>query len=360
MDAYWDGGPRVSTEFTYRGIETALLENDHLRVMVLPGKGGDILEFRDKRTDTDVLWHAQHNWQSPAEGYIPPTGVDSWMAYWPGGWQVNLPIAGWGGTVGGVDYGTHGESALIPWDATVTEASDDAVALQLTTELATYPIAAERTLRLPAEASRLEISESLTNRGDTPVEYIWQQHIALGRPLIGPAARFDIPAQRGLVDPTYDTSDTFEHGRLDGGATFEWPHAPAATGGTVDLREFPPPDVKLHDQAYALELEAGWYAVSNPAIDLGFGVQFPRDPFECVWYWQAFGGFEESPFFGRNYNVGIEPTSAYPAGSIPEVQRENGTINTLEPGADITAELAAPTFEGRDRVEHITPDGTVR
>lgn len=48
-------------DFAYRGIGTVFLENEHLRIMVLPGKGGDILEFRDKRADVDVLWHADHN-----------------------------------------------------------------------------------------------------------------------------------------------------------------------------------------------------------------------------------------------------------------------------------------------------------
>jgi hypothetical protein len=65
--------PRISTDFQYRGIDAVLMENESLRVTLLAGKGGDILELRDKRADVDVLWHAQHNWQSPAETYIPPT-----------------------------------------------------------------------------------------------------------------------------------------------------------------------------------------------------------------------------------------------------------------------------------------------
>jgi len=358
--SYWYEMPRISTDFAYEGIEAALMENEHLRVVVLTGKGGDILEFRDKRTDVDVLWHARHNWQSPSSNYVASGPVDEWMSHYPGGWQINLPLAGWGGEVSDTAYGLHGESALLPWDATVVRNTDEEVVLGLQTELTSYPFYVERELALPADRPMLEIAESITNRGEVELEYIWQQHVALGRPLIGPNARLDVPAETGQVEPSYGTNDAFENARLRGGEQFGWPHAPARDGGTVDLREFPPYDATLHDQAYATDLSEGWYAVTNPELDLGFGLQFPVDPFECLWYWQAFGGFEDAPFFGRTYNVGLEPTTAYPAGSIPDAQRENGTMKTLSPGETVSADLSARTYGGVRAVTEMTPDGTVR
>jgi hypothetical protein len=359
MGSYWSSMPRISTDFQYRGIDAVLMENESLRITLLPGKGGDILEFRDKHTDIDILWHAQHNWQSPAETYIPSTPVDNWMAYWPGGWQVNLPLAGWGGEVSGTSYESHGESALMPWDADIEAETADEVSLQLSVELANYPLYIERELTLPKKEGALQIQESITNRGQIDLEYIWQQHIALGPPLISPEARLDLPAASGMVDPSYGDDNTFATGRLSGGEDFDWPYAPAADGGTVDLRRFPPQDADLHDQVYALDLEDGWYGVTNTDLDLGFGLRFPTDPFECVWYWQPFGGFRGSPFFKRNYNVGLEPTSAYPAGNIPEAQRENGTMKTLQPNETVTADLTAVTYYGLESVSDIVSDGTV-
>lgn len=346
MKSYWDKPPRISTEFTYKGIDATIMENNHLRVMLLQGKGGDILEFRDKQRDVDVLWHANHNWQPPKDRYVPSETTATWLDHYPGGWQVNLPIAGNGREIQGNAYGMHGESALIPWDATVTRDDGEVVSLRLTTELVRYPFCVERELTLPADSPELRVSEEITNRGGTELEYVWQHHIALGAPLLGPEAHLSLPAGECKVHP-YEEG-TFKTGRLAGGESFEWPYAPARGGGTIDLREFPPHDAEIHDQAYATELNEGWYRVTNNALDLGFEVQFPLDPFECIWYWQAFGGLDLSPFYNRNYNAGIEPTTAYPNDSLPEAQRENGTMKTLAPGEKITSDIKAMTHHDVD------------
>ncbi|MFC6864362.1 DUF4432 family protein [Halomicroarcula sp. GCM10025817] len=346
----WDL-PRISTDYSFRGIDTAFLENEALRIQVLPGKGGDIIEFRDKRTDTDVLWHADHNWQPPSNGSLPAASTASWLDHYPGGWQMNLPIAGFGRKIEGSEYGLHGESALIPWNARVVENSDEAVALELTTELVRYPFECTRQLRLPRGASRLEIAESITNRGGVELEYIWQQHVTLAQPLLGPAARLDIPAERGV---TQSESPAFANGRLQPDATFQWPDAPTRSGGRTDLREIPAPESGIHDQCYATDLEAGWYALTNPEIDLGFALSFPVDPFECIWYWQPLGGFHESPYFKRNYNVGLEPTTAYPSGDLPDAQRANGTMDTLGPGETVSASFVAHTFGGHEAVTDVS------
>jgi galactose mutarotase-like enzyme len=348
--------PRISTEYTYRGIDAAVLENEHLRVLVLTGKGGDVLEFRDKRTDVDVLWHADHNWEPPGERYVPSVHPTTWLDHYPGGWQDNLPVAGFGREIDGGAYGLHGESALVPWDASVVRADDDGVALRLTTELVRYPFALERTLRMPADESRLVVEESVTNRGEVDLEYIWQQHVALGAPLLDPAARLDVPASRGVVEAE---AETFKNGRLAFGESFEWPTAPTRDGGTADLRRIPAREERLHDQAYATDLDAGWYALTNPDLDLGFALTFPTDPFECVWYWQPFGGFHEAPYHNRNYNVGLEPTTAYPSGDIPDAQRETDTMKTLDAGETVSATFTARTYGGHDAVAAVSPDGEV-
>lgn len=348
-------GPRILTDFTYKGLDAVFLENKILRILVVPEKGGDILEFRDKRVDVDVLWHSDHNWFPPEKRYIPSMAPTTWQDHYPGGWQVNLPIAGFGREIDGNAYGLHGESALIPWESKAVR-NDDGVTLRLTTELNRYPFVVERELTLPADEPHLHIKESVTNEGELPLEYIWQQHIALGAPLLAPGARVDIPAQTGIVQ---DYQGSFPNARLEPGVTFDWPHAPGRDGNGVDLREVPPKSIRSHDLAFAHDLNDGWYALTNPDIDLGFGFRFPVDPFECVHYWQPFGGYRDSPFFCRNYNVGIEPTTAYPSVSIPDAQRENGTIDELGPGETVTAEFTAVTYRGFDAVDDVAPDGTV-
>lgn len=352
--------PTVTDEYTYRGIDAAILENEFLSLLVLPGKGGDILEFRDKRADVNVLWQAHHNWEPPESRYVPSNSPGTWIDHYPGGWQLNLPLAGFTEDFGGVPYGVHGESALIPWNHRIARADDEAVTLELSVELVRYPFYIERELTLPADESRLHIEESVTNRSDVELEYIWQQHLTLGPPLLDPSARLDIPAASGVVE-TYGPDHA--NARLESGAEFEWPQAPGTSGDPVDLSQIPSPDSEIHDVAFATDLEAGWYALTNPAIDLGFGIEFPADPFECVWYWQPFGGDVRYPYFKRNYNVGLEPTTAWPAGDVPAAQRENGTIKTIGPGETLEASFDAVTYTGLDSVSSIengSVEGTPR
>lgn len=353
--SYWDNGPRISTAFEYRGMETAILENRWVRVMVVPGKGGDILEFRDKRTDVDMLYHADYAWDPPKDRRVPSTDM-TWNEHYPGGWQLNLPVAGGPMEISGNRYGHHGESALLEWDAKVLESSDSRVTLELSTRLRRYPFAVQRQLTLPAGEPTLELSESVTNEGEYPLEYVWQHHVALGHPLVGPSARLDVPAGESYV-ADYDTEHTTN--RLEGDQWFEWPVADGVGGADVDLSEFPSMDAEIHDLAYLLAVEDGWYAVTNPELDLGFGLAYPADHFEALWYWQAFGGVDESPFWGRNYTAGLEPTTAYPSHSLPTAQRQNETMKTLDAGETKTVELVAGTFESDDRETAVGADGRI-
>jgi hypothetical protein len=345
---------RISTEYTYNGIDTAFLENETLRLQILTGKGGDILEFRDKRADVDVLWDTAHNWVPPGDRYVPGTDPGTWKDHNPGGWQLNLPVAGSSMDIDGSSYGLHGESALLPWDATILEDSASAVTLGLSTELVRYPFYVEREITLPAGESSVHIEESVTNRGTVPLEYVWQQHVVCDGPLLSPDARIDVPARTGIVD-----DGQYENGRLEPDTRFEWPDAPLQNGGTVDVTEIPHRDERIHDLVFATDLTDGWYALTNPEMDLGFALEFPVDPFECLWYWQAFGGAEKSPHFGRTYNAGLEPTTAYPGHSLPERQRENDTIDVLDPGETIEATYRARTYRGYGSVSDVT-DGEVR
>lgn len=351
-------GPTIDTDWAYRGVDATILENEHLRIVLLPGKGGDVIEFRDKRRDVDVLFDPPFEWTPPRERGVPAEDVTTWQTdHYPGGWQVNLPIAGYGAEIDGSRYGLHGESALRPWNATVERDDGDCVTLHLETDLLRYPFHVERVVTLPAGESKLAIDETVTNRGEVDLEYVWQQHVALGPPLVGPAARLDVPAARGRVD---DYGEGLANSRLESGAAFDWPAAPHVDGGTVDLStDVPDRDAEIHDVAFATNLDAGWYALTNSELDLGFALTFPTDPFECVWYWQPFGGYEDAPYYGRNYNVGLEPTTAYPSGDLFDAQRESGTLDTLPAGESVEASFVARTYTGADLVRDVDPDGEV-
>ena len=49
-----------------RGRRVLVLENELLRVELLPDKGSDIVSFLHKQSDTDPLWHSAAGLRRPA------------------------------------------------------------------------------------------------------------------------------------------------------------------------------------------------------------------------------------------------------------------------------------------------------
>ena len=79
-------GCRVSDAWTFRGLKTAVIENELLRVVVVIDKGADIYQFVHKPTDTDFLWRSPWGVRDP-RARIPTTGSGEggWMDVYEGG-----------------------------------------------------------------------------------------------------------------------------------------------------------------------------------------------------------------------------------------------------------------------------------
>lgn len=319
---------RLLTEYQRKDLDLVVLENRSLRIEILAGKGGDITEIRDKRTDSNILFEAPHEWRPPSQGPLgAPDDHFQFLDHYPGGWQDVLPGAGGPSTVHGAPLSLHGEAALVPWAVTVVENTPECVAVSLETSLTRYPLEVSREVSLEAGKSTLRVNESVTNRGEVPVDYSWLQHIALGEPLIAPSAALSVPCDTVLVDPDHEHPNA----RLPAGETFDWPIC-EFDDQSIDLRKFPPKQERVHDLVALTDLSDGRYAVENPDLDLKVEVKFPEQLFEYLWYWQPLGGFVEAPFYGRNYNVGLEPSTSIPNAGLSEAI-EGGSAETLEPGS---------------------------
>src|SRR4051812_30361156 len=106
-------GARADDGWTYRGLRTVILENHHLRVMVLADKGGDIASLVHKPSDTKSLGRSPGWVRGPREHY-PMSGQPDqlWLDPYEGGWQSISPNGGWASSYGGLDLPLHAESAV--------------------------------------------------------------------------------------------------------------------------------------------------------------------------------------------------------------------------------------------------------
>ena len=92
---------------------------------------------------------------------------------------------------------------------------------------------------------------------------------------------------------------------------------------------------------------------------LGFGLAWDPRVFRYIWIWQALGGGIGYPWYGRTYNMGLEPWSSYPCSGLEDVVKR-GTQLCLKPGEHIDVWLTAAALAGVESVSRIERDGTVR
>ena len=347
------GGCRVSDEWTYKGMRAVILENDLLRVVVLVDKGSDIIEFRYKPYDVNFL--LDRGIRAPLSG--DALGETAVVDYYSGGWNEILPSGGAASSYRGAKFGEHGEISLIPWRHAVIEDRPDRAAVKLWVRAFRTPFYLEKTLSLVADKAALFIEERLTNEAGEPVHCMWGQHIAFGNPFLLDGALIHIPAKRILV---HEHMEGYEPRRFAPEADSAWPHVPGAAGGTVDARVVPPyGDEHTQEIAYLTELTGGWYAITNPAKRVGFGLQFDHTLFRYVWYWQQLSDVATGyPWWGRLHTTALEPWTSYPTNGLGDAVA-NGSALLLQPGETVETRLCAVAFDGITDISRITAAGDV-
>jgi len=90
------------------------------------------------------------------------------------------------------------------------------------------------------------------------------------------------------------------------GQRSSWPMALHRDVGMTDLSRIPGPEAGSHDDVFLTDLDAGWAELANPALGLGFRLDWDPAVFRWVISWQPFGGARAMPLRGA-YGLGIEP-----------------------------------------------------
>lgn len=337
-------GARVDDGWTYRGLETVVLENEHLRATILAGKGADVASLVHKPTDTELFWRSPWWVRDPAT-YTPTTGDGAWLDHYEGGWQTILPNFGGAGRTGGAPLGQHGEANLLPWDATVlADGPDEAVAV-FEVALARTPLRVHKQAIVRAGDPAITVTDTITNVGADDLQMSFGQHLVFGAPLLDDTTTIDIAGGKVLV-----AADQQPQTRLQAGGEGKWPHAPGVDGGQVDLRQVPPAHADTEDIACVTDLVDGSYRVTNPTRGLTVEVTFDRQNYPFLWLWQVHSGGHGYPWWGRTQCLGLEPVSSWPHLGVDEAIR-NGTEATIAAGSSITTTTvvrATPTTDAQE------------
>lgn len=327
------------TAGTVAGWRSVVLENDVLRVVVLPDKGAEIHQIVDRRSGTKILFEGPWGLQPPGAPPLPGSGEDAFMWNYAGGWQELFPSVNEACDYRGRRIPFHGEVASLPWQHEVLESEEGGARVRFWTRSRQVPFLLERVLRLCADEATLAIEGTVVNESSEDAHFVWGHHCVIGPPFLEAGCRLEIPARTIVTSPELWEPET---ARLEPSRREPWPLAPLRAGGSVDLREIPGAETGSHDDLYVTELDAGWLAVSNPRLDLTFRLEWDHALFGWIVLWQPYGGAVAPPLTG-SYALGIEPWT-----SMLNLERAvaAGAATELAAGASLTTSLQARLLHG--------------
>jgi hypothetical protein len=342
-------GTRIR-EYALHGMQLIVLENEALRVGVLAGKGADIVELNYKPRDLDFAWLTPNGVQNPGQSGAPyRDSLATFVEVYPGGWQEVFPNGGAPSSHDGATYGQHDEVFALPWDVDIVEDSETSVAVRFAVRTRKLPCTIEKTMRLDAGSAQLRIDERLLNTGAVPIRAMWGHHITFGPPFLRPGHQIRLPD--GITVIPHEDAIAPGGRRVANAEPFMWPRATGDDGAELDLGVVPGPGVPS-EIVYltGFDRDRAWYEITDPSDGAGSRVEWDARQMPYLWYWQEFGATTGYPWYGQNYNIGLEPFSSYPTNGLAAAV-DNDTALTLAPGAprDFWLTMTVLDEEGTDR-----------
>ena len=329
------------------GVRAFTLSNGQLEVTVLPDKGADIYSLVHCGTGVDVLFKTPWGVRSPGLWPRAATSMERWIEAYGGGWQVLLPNGGDECRERGVTWGFHGEAALVPW--TLLDLTDGGATLE--TSLISAPLHVLRELSLDGPV--LRVREVVTNRSEEDLEVMWSHHPAFGAPLLDAGSVLSAGCQ--VVEADGPAPGTL----LSAGTRHAWPMATTASGEMLDLSRIPGPLDRRAVLAYLLEFNSGYFAITNPRLELGVGLRWPLEVFDKAWLWQEVHSTSDWPWFRRAYAVAVEPASTVPGHGLAGARAKGESGLRLGAGAGREVTVEAVLFAGTRPVAGIAEGGVV-
>lgn len=326
----------INTDWRFRNLQVVRLENEELRVDILPDVGAKIYSFIHKTSGREMLWR---NPRLLPERQVYGASFDD---NWSGGWDELLPNDLPRPTPDGELLPDHGEawSQAAEWE--ILRSDEKTCSVRFVAYGRVLATRFEKIISIEAGAPFIRIHYIYANLGGSPVDFLWNIHPALA---VTPSTWLDLPASNGLTDP-------WREKQFMGNTTFTWPLASNRSGWEVDLRRVPPASPDIADMHYLLDVQDGWYAATDTQTQTGFALRFPREVFPHVWLFRALGGWRGL------YTLILEPSTGYPYDL--EVARRNGTCAHLEPGASLETDVLAIAYSGAAAVAGVSADGEVR
>ena len=322
-------------------MQAVFLENDLLKIGILPDRGSDIFEFRYKPKEMDFLLRLRKGIQNPQKKFsqIRNTG-SQFEDYYYGGWQVCLPNSA-AFNYRGAELGQHGEVSLIPWSFDVIHESPDRVSAKCTVTPLRIPVLIERIFSLTKNSSALVVEETVTNTSATDLDIMWGQHIAFGLPFLKEGVIIRTNAETVATEPCIPEPQRFKRGQ-----TYRWPNAESTDGKTVDASVISAEGQDRYSELCYLEGYGrhAFYTIRNQLRNVGFALEWDGRLFKDLWIWEERYSTMNFPWWGDCYTIALEPwTSRWTA--EPQQAIDRGEWLRIGARSQIKTAIKASAFE---------------
>ena len=275
-------------------LTAAILENDRVRLTLLPQVGGKIISIRSLVSQREFLW------QDASRPYRQPRYADAFGNYGASGFDECFPSIGecrypefpWEGIV----VPDHGEIWCTPAQCELRGDS-----LYVHTYGVRFPYHFEKWITLAPDAARFDISYRVTNLSAHDFQYCWTAH-----PLFAAAE-----GMRIVLPGTPEARFVFALGGRVGGEmlqAYRWPWVGTPDGALLDYSLIGPPTLKANDKVYADS--QGWCALHDPASGDYVAFSFSSEALPYVGICINHGGWPGEGVPG--YWVALEPCTGYP------------------------------------------------
>lgn len=289
-------------------FKSVVLENGHLRAVIVPELGGRVWELEDLKRGRQWIWHRGVECLRAV-----PVGTD-YDNSWAGGWEELFPNDA-PGAFEGRELPDHGEWWATAWRITGSSAGKVA-GVGLSAALSKISVSCSKEYRLHADDNTLAVHYRIRSRERKPFHFLFKQHLPIS---ITPECLLSIPGGRvRSVDPSFGSI-------VRGQEAFDWPYAGNGVAAT-DLRRVPDPASRQQEFLYVRDLAAPWCGVDDARRRASIRMHFDSNDFPFVWLFLTYGGWR------GHYTAVLEPCTNLPK-SLSEAVRL-GQSARLDPGRE--------------------------
>lgn len=268
---------------TFEDLPALSLANDRLEVKVLPhGSAIASIVLRDDPDKLNPLWNPIRMARELGRKNAFGGGTGHFLCL--DGFGPVSPEENAAGLPG------HGEAHLQQWEVRKQSKEGGTSTLTLATRL---PITQEnltRTMRIVDGENVVYIETELESLLGFDRPICWGEHATIGSPFLEPGVTVvDLSAKRAQTRPYESEKGGLPH-RLPAGKNFEWPIAPTADGGQVDLRAAPANPNSIDHSTCLMDTSRDLEFVSalNPAKRLLLGYVFKRAEYPWTQNWENY------------------------------------------------------------------------